>query len=73
MNLWKTWGPDRNEKDIDIINIGLYHIENEILDIAMSFQFMDLWTRFNDLNWEKDTRVIWFKREIKWNWEASLH
>jgi hypothetical protein len=36
--------------DIDIIHIGLYHLENEILDIAMSFQFMHLWTRFDDLS-----------------------
>jgi hypothetical protein len=65
MNLGTTWGFDRNERDINIIHIGLYHLENGILDIDMSFQFMHLWTRSDDLSWEKDTREIWFKREIK--------
>jgi hypothetical protein len=37
MDLRKAWGPDRNKRDIDIIHIGLYHLENGILDIAMSF------------------------------------
>jgi hypothetical protein len=73
MNLGKTWGADRNKRDIDIIHIELYHLENGILDIAMSFQFMHLWTKFDDLSWEKDTREFWFKREVKWTWEASLY
>jgi choline kinase len=37
MNLGKTWGVDKNKKDIDIIHIGLYHLEIGIFDIAMSF------------------------------------
>jgi hypothetical protein len=37
-------------KDIDIIHIGSYHLEKEILDITMSFQFIHLWTSFDDLN-----------------------
>jgi hypothetical protein len=49
MDLRKAWGPNRNKRDIDIIHIGLYHLKNGILDIAMSFQFMQLWTGFNDL------------------------
>jgi hypothetical protein len=73
MNLGKTWGADIYKRDINIIHIGLYHLENGILDIAMSLQFMHLWTRFDDLSWEKDTREIWFKREVKWTWETSLH
>jgi hypothetical protein len=73
MNLGKTWGADRNKMDIDIVHIWLYQIENGVLDIAMSFQFMHLWTRFDDLCWEKNTREIWSKREVKWTWEASLH
>jgi hypothetical protein len=73
MNLEKTWWADRNKRDIDIIHIELYHIENEILDIAMPFQFMHLWTKFDDLSWEKDTREIWLKRGVKCNWDASLH
>jgi hypothetical protein len=73
MNLGKTWGVDRNKRDIDIIDIGLYHLENGTLDIAMSFQFMHFWTRFDDLSWEKDTWGIWFEREVKWTSEASLH
>jgi hypothetical protein len=50
MNLGKTCGVDRNKRDIDIIHIGLYRLENGILDIAMSFHFMHLWTRFDDLS-----------------------
>jgi hypothetical protein len=73
MNLGKTWGADRNKRDFAIIHTGLYHLENGILDIDMSFQFMHIWTRFDDLSWENDTWEIWFKREVKWTWEASLH
>jgi hypothetical protein len=65
MNLGKTWGVDRNKRDIDIIHIGLYHLENGILDIIMCFQFMHLWTRFDDLSRENDIQGIWFKREVK--------
>jgi hypothetical protein len=36
--------------DIDIIHIVLYQLENGILDIAMSFQFIHLCTRFDDLS-----------------------
>jgi hypothetical protein len=43
MNLGKNLRSDRNKRDIDIIHIGLYHLENGILDIAMSFQFIHLW------------------------------
>jgi hypothetical protein len=46
IDLRKAWGPDRNKRDIAIIHIGLYHLDNGILDIAISFQFMYLWTRF---------------------------
>jgi hypothetical protein len=66
MNSGKTQGPDRNKWDIDIIYIGSYHLENGIFDIAMSFQLMRIWTRFDDLSWENDTQEIWFKREVKW-------
>jgi hypothetical protein len=59
INLGKTWRADRNKRDIDIIHIGLYYLENGILDITMSFQFMHLWTRFDDLSWENDTWGIW--------------
>jgi hypothetical protein len=52
-NLGKTWGADKNKRNIDKIHIGLYHLENEILDITMSFQFIHIWTWFDDLNWEK--------------------
>jgi hypothetical protein len=53
-NLGKTWGAERNKKDIDIIHIGSYHLENGILDITMSFQFIHLWTKFDNLNWENE-------------------
>jgi hypothetical protein len=73
MNLGKTWGADRNKMDIDIIHIGLYHLENGILDIAMSFQFMHFGLDFDNMSWENDTWEIWFKREVRWTWEISLH
>jgi hypothetical protein len=41
------------DKILDItmsFHIGLYHLKNVILDITISFQFMHLWTRFNDLS-----------------------
>jgi hypothetical protein len=40
-------------KDIDMIYIGSYHREKEILDITMSFQFIHIWTSFDDLSWER--------------------
>jgi hypothetical protein len=50
-------------KSIDIIHIGSYYLENKILDITMSFQFIHLWTWFDDLDQEKDIQGIWFKRK----------
>jgi hypothetical protein len=37
-------------KDIDMIHIGSYHLENGILDITMFFQFIHIWTSFDDLS-----------------------
>jgi hypothetical protein len=51
--VYKTWETERNMKDIDMIHIGSYHFENGILDITMSFQFIHLWTSFNDFSWER--------------------
>jgi hypothetical protein len=49
----------RFKKDVDIIHIRLYHLENwnpwcsfETWN-SKSFQFIHLWTSFYDLNWER--------------------
>jgi hypothetical protein len=52
-NLGKTWGTEKNMKDIDMIHVGPYYLKNRILDITMSFQFIHLWTSFDDLSWER--------------------
>jgi hypothetical protein len=34
----KTWGAERLKKDIDIIHIGSYHLENIILDVTLRLE-----------------------------------
>jgi hypothetical protein len=36
--LGKTWGAERFKRDIDIIHIGSYHLENGILDISLRLE-----------------------------------
>jgi len=37
-----------------------------------SFQFMHLWTRFDDLTWDKDIQGVWFKRKEIYGLERHL-